>query len=76
MSALTDHAAAIETALGLNGLAVTCAVVGDEVRVTLPVEEESSIVVHCQADTPVETVEEGVRGWLAKSAEERARLTA
>jgi hypothetical protein len=72
----TKQARRVTRRLRLNGLEVTSESAGGEVRVTLPVVGETPIVVHCQVDTPVEVVEEGVRGWLAKSAEERARLTA
>lgn len=71
---LTKQARRITRRLRLNGLEVTSETDGAQVRVTLPGDAEYfPIVVCCQVDTPVEQVETGVRGWMARDPEERRR---
>lgn len=60
----TKQARRITRRLGVNGLQVTSASVGVEIRVAL--DADPRIVVHCQVDTPLATVEEGLRGWIAR----------
>lgn len=64
LSPLTIQARRITRRLGVNGLAVTSETVGTEVRVSL--DSNPRIFVHCQVDTPVSVVEEGIRGWMVR----------
>lgn len=59
---LTKHARRITRRLGVRGLQVTSATYGAEIRVTL--DDDPTIFVHCQADTPLAVVEVGIRGWI------------
>ncbi len=62
---LTKHARRITRRLGVHGLAVTSETVGHEIRVTW--DADPKVFVHCQADTPIDQVEAGLREWIQRS---------